>query len=138
MRPTDKRGLVVAVAAIGAAIATELKKPADERTWNGTIAGVVPYDFRKPSVETVREKLWNPSGNFWSPSVFGVGWSPNLGRIAAQAGLLGPDAAPASVVPAVVPPVPEPPAVSSAPEPPESAAPEPPSSTDEAAEPDES
>ena len=89
MRLPDKKGLAVAAAALGAAIATELNKPAAERTWHGTIAGVVPYDLRRPTPETVREKLWNPAGNFWSPSVFGVGWSPNLGRLAAQAGLLG-------------------------------------------------
>jgi hypothetical protein len=90
MRLPDKKGLAVAAAAVGAAIATELKKPAAERTWNGTIAGVVPYDLRRPTAESVRGKLWNPTGNFWSPSVFGVGWSPNLGRLAAQVGLLGP------------------------------------------------
>jgi hypothetical protein len=89
MLPKDKKGLVLAAAALGAAIATELKKPAEERTWNGTIAGVVPYDFRVPTADSVREKLWNPAGSFWSPSVFGVGWSPNLGRLAAQTGLLG-------------------------------------------------
>jgi hypothetical protein len=89
MLPKDKKGLALAAAALGAAIATELKKPAEERTWNGTIAGVVPYDFRVPTADSVREKLWNPAGNFWSPSVFGFGWSPNLGRLAAQTGLLG-------------------------------------------------
>jgi hypothetical protein len=89
MRSQDKKGLALAVAAVGAAIATELKKPADERTWHGTIAGVVPYDLRRPTPESVREKLWNPEGGFWSPSIFGVGWTPNLGRLAAQTGLLG-------------------------------------------------
>jgi hypothetical protein len=96
MRPQDKKGLAVAVAALGAAIATELKKPAEERTWHGTIAGVVPYDLRVPTQESVRQKLWNPAGNFWSPQVFGVGWSPNFGRLAAQLGLLGPEAAQAT------------------------------------------
>ncbi|HXL89037.1 MAG TPA: hypothetical protein VN969_08660 [Streptosporangiaceae bacterium] len=89
MLPKDKKGLALAAAALGAAIVTELKKPAEERTWTGKVAGVVPYDFRKPTADSVRDKLWNPAGNFWSPSVFGVGWSPNLGRIAAQTGLLG-------------------------------------------------
>jgi hypothetical protein len=98
MRSKDVRGIAIAVAAVGAAIATELKKPAEDRTWHGTIAGVVPYDFRRPTPDTVREKLWNPGGNFWSPSVFGVGWAPNLGRLAAQTGLLG--AAEQSALPA--------------------------------------
>jgi hypothetical protein len=90
MRPSDKKGLLIGLAAVGAAIASELKKPVEERTWHGSIAGVVPYDFRRPTPNSVREKLWNPTGNFWSPSVFGVGWTPNLGRLAAQTGLLGP------------------------------------------------
>jgi hypothetical protein len=94
MRLPDRRGLAVGLAAVGAAIATELKKPAEERTWNGEIAGFIPYDLRRPTVDSVREKLWNPAGNFWSPQVFGVGWSPNLGRLAAQLGLLGPEAKP--------------------------------------------
>jgi hypothetical protein len=99
MRPSDKKGLVIGLAAIGAAIATELSKPAEERTWHGTIVGVVPYDFRRPTADSVRQKLWNPTGNFWSPSVFGVGWTPNLGRLAAQTGLLGPAETPAAASP---------------------------------------
>ena len=90
MRVTDKKGLLVGLAAVGAAIATELKKPAEERTWHGKIGGVVPYDFRRPTADSVREKLWDPEGTYWNPSVFGVGWTPNLGRLAAQTGLLGP------------------------------------------------
>jgi hypothetical protein len=89
MRPKDKKGLVLGAALIGAAIATELNKPPDERTWHGTIVGIVPYDLRVPTLDSAREKLWNPTGNFWSPTVFGVGWTLNLGRVAAQLGLLG-------------------------------------------------
>jgi hypothetical protein len=103
MRLPDKKGLAVAAAAIGAAVATELNKPPAERTWHGTIAGVVPYDLRRPTPETVREKLWNPAGNFWSPSVFGVGWSPNFGRLAAQVGLLGPQESKPSITAAPAP-----------------------------------
>jgi hypothetical protein len=94
MRSQDKRGIAIGLAALGAAVATELKKPAEERTWHGTIAGFIPYDLRRPTADSVREKLWNPTGNFWSPQVFGVGWTPNLGRLAAQFGLLGPEARP--------------------------------------------
>jgi hypothetical protein len=95
----NKRGLLVGAAAVGAAIASELKKPVEERTWHGKIAGVVPYDLRRPTADSVREKVWNPSGGFWSPSVFGVGWTPNLGRLAAQTGLLGQDQAAAAAAP---------------------------------------
>jgi hypothetical protein len=88
-KKNNKAGLAVGAGLVGAAIATELSKPAEERTWHGSIAGFIPYDLRRPTADSVRSKLWNPSGPFWSPSVFGVGWSPNLGRLAAQFGLLG-------------------------------------------------
>lgn len=94
------KGIAAGLAAIGVAVATELKKPAEERTGHGEIAGFIPYDLRRPTADSVREKLWNPAGNFWSPSVFGVGWAPNLGRLAAQFGLLGSAASAAPAVPA--------------------------------------
>src|SRR5262252_9926104 len=66
-------GLVVA------AVATELAKPQDERTWNGRVFGLVPYDFRPPTWERVRAAYWNPqSGELFSDRVFGVGWAVNL------------------------------------------------------------
>ncbi|HUY73209.1 MAG TPA: hypothetical protein VMW11_01730 [Candidatus Dormibacteraeota bacterium] len=66
-------GLVVA------AVATELAKPADERTWEGRVVGVVPYDFRPPTLQRIREAYWNPySGRLFSDRVFGVGWAVNL------------------------------------------------------------
>ena len=89
MRSQGKSGILFGVAAVGAAIATELSKPAEERTWLGKIAGMVPSDLRRPTAEGVKEKVWNPGGGFLSPSIFGVGWVPNVGRIAAEAGLLG-------------------------------------------------
>ncbi|HZR52344.1 MAG TPA: hypothetical protein VFB06_22890, partial [Streptosporangiaceae bacterium] len=82
------KGIAAGLAAIGVAVATELKKPAEERTWHGEIAGFIPYDLRPPTVDGAKRKLWDPTGKFWSPSVFGVGWTPNLGRLAAQFGLL--------------------------------------------------
>jgi hypothetical protein len=90
MRPQGKgkTGLLFGVAAVGAAIASELNKPAEERTWHGKIAGVVPYDFRPPTVDRAKERAWNPDGAFLSPQIFGVGWIPNLGRIAAETGLI--------------------------------------------------
>lgn len=88
MRTPDKKGIAVGLAALGAAVASELKKPVEERTWHGELAGFIPYDLRRPTVDSAKRKLWDPSGNFWSPSIFGVGWTPNLGRLAAQFGLL--------------------------------------------------
>ena len=68
-------GLVVA------AVATELSKPAPERTWEGRLWGVVPYDFRPPTWERIRDAYWNPrSDRLFSDRVFGVGWAVNLHR----------------------------------------------------------
>jgi hypothetical protein len=62
-----------------AAVATELSKPEDERTWHGKVGGVVPYDFRPPTWERIRAAYWNPeSERLFSDRVFGVGWAVNL------------------------------------------------------------
>lgn len=63
------------------AIIKELRKPKDERTWHGTVADFVPYDFRMPTVERVRDTYWNPDGSIVSGKVFGVGWAPNFGAL---------------------------------------------------------
>jgi hypothetical protein len=66
-------GLVVA------AVATELSKPEPERTWEGRVLGVVPYDFRPPTWDRIRDAYWNPrSDRLFSDRVFGVGWAVNL------------------------------------------------------------
>ncbi|MHB8589289.1 MAG: hypothetical protein ACYDA0_10610 [Candidatus Dormibacteraceae bacterium] len=68
-------GLVVA------AVATELAKPEPERTWEGRVFGLVPYDFRPPTWQRIRDAYWNPnSDHLFSDRVFGVGWAVNLHR----------------------------------------------------------
>ena len=70
-----------AFALVAAAVATELAKPAPERTWQGKVAGVVPYDFRPPTWQKIRDAYWNPeSDRLFSDRVFGVGWALNLYR----------------------------------------------------------
>jgi hypothetical protein len=68
-----------------AAVVQELKKPADERKWNGTVAGLVPYDYRPPTLDRAKERLWNPDGPLVGPQVFGVGWTLNFGKLVAMA-----------------------------------------------------
>src|SRR5437588_9047993 len=66
---------------IVAAVATELAKPAPERTWQGRVIGVVPYDFRPPTWSRIRDAYWNPqSEKLFSDRVFGVGWAVNFYR----------------------------------------------------------
>ena len=77
-----RRLLRVAVFGLAvAAVATELVKPAEERTWHGRVLGAVPYDFRPPTWKRIREAYWNPeSDRLFSDRVFGVGWAVNLYR----------------------------------------------------------
>ncbi|HVR89177.1 MAG TPA: hypothetical protein VHG53_06495 [Candidatus Limnocylindria bacterium] len=61
------------------AIYQELKKPPEERTWHGKVAGLVPYDFRLPTVERIRESYWAPDTDVvFTEKVVGVGWAVNL------------------------------------------------------------
>ena len=43
----------------------------------GTILGM-PYDFRRPTLAVIRERLWNPGGPMLPPKVWGVGWTLNF------------------------------------------------------------
>ena len=62
----------------------ELRTPPDERHWNGVLVGFVPYDLRFPTLERVKERMWNPcSTQLINPRVFGVGWTVNVGRLVA-------------------------------------------------------
>lgn len=63
---------------VGAAIREQLHLPPEERTWQGQIIGV-PYDFRRPTIDRIREKMWNKSTScILTPHLFGVGWSINF------------------------------------------------------------
>ncbi len=78
------------LAILGAvAIFQELRKPKDERTWHGTVAGFVPYEYRVPSFNRIKDVYWNPDGKLFGSKVFGVGWAVNLGKVA---GFLSDDA----------------------------------------------
>ena len=64
-----------------AAVATELAKPESERTWQGRVFDLVPYDFRPPTWQRIRDAYWNPnSDHLFSDRVFGVGWALNFHR----------------------------------------------------------
>ena len=75
-------GLAVGVALLGTALISELRKPAGARTWEGRIARKIPYDLRRPTLARIRQRLWNPADRrILVPTVFGVGWTVNLGRL---------------------------------------------------------
>jgi hypothetical protein len=81
LRRIRRLARLAAFALVVGAVATELSKPAAERTWQGKVLGVVPYDFRPPTLERIRDAYWNPeSDHLFSDRVFGVGWAINLYR----------------------------------------------------------
>ena len=72
-----------ALALLAAAVVRELSIPRDQRTWHGRVMGV-PYDLRRPTWRRVQETWWAPQDpRLVTPRVLGIGWSVNLGRIAA-------------------------------------------------------
>lgn len=65
--------------AVVGAVWTELRKPPEQRTWHGKVAGFVPYDFRIPSIEQLRQAYWNPhSPKLFTDRPLGVGWAVNI------------------------------------------------------------
>ena len=65
--------------ALFGAIYQELRKPPEQRTWTGRVLGVVPYDFRVPTLQRLRDAYWDPKRDrVFSESVFGVGWAINI------------------------------------------------------------
>jgi hypothetical protein len=46
---------------------------------HGKLFGLLPYDFRPPTLTRLRRKLWNREDErFIVPIFFGIGWSVNL------------------------------------------------------------
>ena len=93
-------GLVTlgACALVGAAVADQLRLPSAERTWHGHLWGFVPYDFRVPTLERVRESLWDPaSERLLTDRAYGVGWGVNFATLSRWArACCGVDSAPVS------------------------------------------
>lgn len=90
MRALRRVSLYLGVGLVAAAVLTELRKPAGQRTWQGSVAGVVPYNFRlsQPPAEPAPSAVW-PGGphaggvpaerdRLLIPRRFGVGWSLNV------------------------------------------------------------
>src|SRR5919199_3188360 len=78
------RGVVTlaGLALVGGAVARELSLPAGQRTWQGRLFGVVPYDLRPPTPGRLRATLWNPTNpHVLVPTAFGVGWTVNFGGL---------------------------------------------------------
>jgi len=79
---------LTAIALAIVAVVEQLRRTPADRTWEGQVAGIVPYDFRMPTLERARSRWWNPDDSrVIVPQVFGVGWTVNLGRLARLVGV---------------------------------------------------
>jgi len=72
---------VASASAFAAAVYQEVSKDKSDRTWKGTVAGFIPYDFRIPTPRRLRNSLWAPERSVLTPHAFGVGWSVNFGAL---------------------------------------------------------
>jgi len=84
-----QRAAIAAVAVLAAAaVATELRKPPGKRRWHGRVAGLVPYDFRPPTLDRLERTWWNPrERRLLVDTAFGLGWDLNFGAVARLLGL---------------------------------------------------
>jgi len=84
VRATRGQGLLTAAAllAIVAAVCPELARPRQFRTWHGRLAGLIPYDFRRPTWRRVFHAFWAPDdGRLLTDTAYGVGWCINLAQL---------------------------------------------------------
>jgi hypothetical protein len=82
MKALNRIFKLMGLSLVVAAIADQISRPKAERTWQGKVAGFVPYDFRKPTLARIRERWWNPDDpRLFTPHAFGVGWAINLHQL---------------------------------------------------------
>jgi hypothetical protein len=78
-----------AITIVLVAVCQELEKPAEERKWTGSV-GPVPYDFRIPTLERIKETYWNQyDSRIFLPMVFGIGWTVNFFALLEKCRLVG-------------------------------------------------
>jgi hypothetical protein len=72
---------------VAVAVMDQLRRPDYERTWEGRIFGIIPYDFRIPTPERIKSAWWNPDDpRLFTSRAFGIGWDVNIPRLLALFG----------------------------------------------------
>jgi hypothetical protein len=72
-----------------AALCQELEKPREERRWHGRL-GVIPYDFRMPTIARFKESFWNAEDSrIFTPEVWGIGWAINFYALMEKMRIIG-------------------------------------------------
>src|SRR6266478_9089537 len=78
LTPPDVMMVIGIAALMGLAIREQWQMPPEERTWHGTLYGI-PYDFRRPTIERLREAFWNKdTARVLVPHAFAMGGSINF------------------------------------------------------------
>lgn len=79
---------IAGIVLVTVALLDQLGRPPEGRDWHGQVLGV-PYDFRLPTLDRLRARLWNPGDErVLTPNVFGMGWSVNLYQLRRRLQLL--------------------------------------------------
>jgi len=72
-----------------AAVCQELEKPKEERQWHGKV-GLIPYDFRLPTIRRFKESYWNPDDSrIFTSEVFGIRWAINFYTLMEKLRIIG-------------------------------------------------
>ena len=62
---------------------------AEERHWHGKL-GFIPYDFRLPTIERLKQAYWNPeSDSIFGPEAWGIGWAVNFHALLEKMRVIG-------------------------------------------------
>lgn len=78
LTPRGAIAIIATAALVGLALREQLRLPPGERTWHGTLFNI-PYDFRRPTIERLRETFWNKNtSRVLVPQAFGMGWTINF------------------------------------------------------------
>ena len=81
LKTTRRLARIAGVGLALAAISQEMSKPEAQRTWTGRVFGLVPYDFRPPTWDRIRQAYWNPEyDELFTSRPLGVGWAVNFAR----------------------------------------------------------
>jgi hypothetical protein len=71
---------------LGSAVARELQRSPEQRTWHGQLFGMVPYDLRPPTLDRLAHSVWNPDNErVLVPTPFGIGWTVNAAALLPRA-----------------------------------------------------
>lgn len=77
------------LAAVGGALYQEMRKSPADRTWHGKLIGLIPYDFRLPSLQRIRDSYWNTgSDRIFTDRPVGVGWAVNIPAVLKRLGVM--------------------------------------------------